>query len=77
VLYSVSPAGLYNGRPVALKLLIRKQPDTMARVQQEVAITAAVHNDNVVASYCCLLLDRESLAASGKVSPAPGRRIPI
>ena len=60
-------AGLFNGRPVALKLLIRKQPDTMARVQQEVALVAAVHQENVVATYCCLLLDRDSLAASGKV----------
>jgi hypothetical protein len=60
-------AGLLNGRPVALKLLMKTQPETLMRVQQEVQITAAVHHDNVVATYGCMMLDMDSLAASGKV----------
>ena len=58
-------AGLFNGRPVALKLLIR--------VKEEVQITAAVQHDNVVATYCCLQLDKGSLMATGKVSKGGGR----
>jgi hypothetical protein len=58
---------LYNSRPVALKLLMHRHPDTVARVHQEVQITAAVHHDNVAATYCYLQLDRDSLLATGKV----------
>ena len=55
---------------MALKLLMNRHPDTVARVHQEVQITAAVHHDNVAETYCYLQLDRDSLLATGKVSGA-------
>ena len=65
-------AGLFNGRPVALKLLTSNHPDTVTRVKEEVQITAAVQHDNVVTTYCCLQLDKGSLMATGKVGKGGG-----
>ena len=59
--------GLFNGRPVALKLLMHNHSETIMRVHQEVQITAAVHHDNVAATYCCLVLDKAVLMTTGKV----------
>jgi hypothetical protein len=47
---------------------MHNRPDTIPRVIEEVQITAAVHHDNVAATYCCLQLDRKALMATGKVS---------